>query len=88
MKVNVLEETQGSITIEFEGMDRAVPELIKEKLLENKDVDFASVVKEHPQFGLPRLVVKSSKKPRPLISKALKEVEEDIKEFSSQFSKK
>ena len=67
---------------------RQVEELIKDKLMQNKDVEFAGVMKTHPEIGQPRLIVKSGKNAKSLILKALGEVEEDIKDLSSQINKK
>ncbi len=88
MKLNIIEEDAKSITLEFENTDRAIPELIKSKLLLMKDVTFATVAKEHPEIGHPRLVVKASKNPKPLVEKAVEQALEDIKELSSQIPKK
>lgn len=88
MKLNIIEEEAKSMIIEFEGADRAIPELLKDKLMQNKDVEFAGVIKTHPEIGQPRLVVKSGKNAKSLILKALGEVEEDIKDLSSQINKK
>ena len=88
MKVTIVEDESKSLTLEFEGMDRAFPELIKHKLMENKDVDFASAAKEHPELGNPRLIVKANKNPKGLVLKAIDEVQDDIKEFASQIPKK
>ncbi len=88
MKLNIIEEEAKSMIIEFDGTDRAIPELLKDKLMQNKDVEFASVMKTHPEIGQPRLVVKSGKNAKSLVLKALEDVEEDIKELSSQMNKK
>ena len=88
MKVNIVEDEAKSLVVEFQGADRAFAELIKYKLLESKDVDFASATKEHPELGWPRLIVKSSKSARSLVLKAIEQVEDDIKELHSQIPKK
>ncbi|MDE1823893.1 MAG: hypothetical protein KGI00_01110 [Candidatus Micrarchaeota archaeon] len=88
MKLNFIEDEAKSLTIEFEGFDRGIPDLIKDRLLESKDVDFAGVVKEHPELGNPRLVVKAEKNARHLVLKAIEEVQEEFKELASQVPKK
>ncbi|MDE1851765.1 MAG: hypothetical protein KGH69_03705 [Candidatus Micrarchaeota archaeon] len=88
MKLNFIEDEAKSLTIEFEGFDRGIPDMIKEKLLESKEVDFAGVIKEHPELGNPRLVVKSEKNARNLVLKAVEEVQEELKEIASQVPKK
>ncbi|MDE1856308.1 MAG: hypothetical protein KGH49_03695 [Candidatus Micrarchaeota archaeon] len=88
MAVKIIEDESKSLIVEFEGMDRAIPELIKSKLLESKDVDFVSATKEHPELGWPRLIVKSSKSAKSLVLKAIDEAQEEIKEFASAIPKK
>jgi len=88
MKLNILEDETKSIILEFDGSDRAVAELIKEKLQNNKDVEFASVSKTHFETGKPRLIVKSDKNAKKLILDAVEEIREDLKAFKSQLPKK
>ena len=88
MKLNLIEDEKDSIIIEFEGVDRGIPDLIKGKLLENKDVNFASVVKEHFEVSKPRLVVKSDKNAKSLVLKAIEDLEDELKELQSQVPKK
>ncbi len=86
MKLNIIEDEPKSMVLEFEGADRGIAELIKDKLIKNKSVEFAGVIKEHPEVGQPRLVVKASK-PKALILEAVEEVQKEMKELASQMSK-
>ncbi len=87
MKLNILEDETKSMIIEFVDADRAIAELIKDKLMEKADVEYAGVVKTHPEVGQPQLVIKSSKNARTLVLKALDEIEDDIKDLQSQLPK-
>ncbi len=88
MKLNVVESDAKSIIIEFEEADRGIAELIKDKILENKDIEFAGVVKEHPQVGNPRLIVKAEKNARGIVLKAVESLQDDLKELTSHLPKK
>ena len=88
MKLNLIEDEKDSLVIEFEGVDRGIPDLIKGKLLDNKDINFASVVKEHFEVSRPRLVVKSEKNAKTLVLKAIEDLEDELKELQSQVPKK
>ncbi|MGB9732747.1 MAG: RpoL/Rpb11 RNA polymerase subunit family protein [Candidatus Micrarchaeia archaeon] len=88
MKVNIIEDEQKSLVIEFEDADRSIAELIREKLQEKSDVDFAAVTKTHFEVGKPRLIVKSSKNAKKLVLEAIEEIKEELKEFKSQLPKK
>ncbi len=88
MKIKILEDEAKSLTIEFEDVDRAVPDLICGRLQEKEDVNFAAVVKEHPETGKPKLIVKSDKNPKKLVLKAIEEVQDQVKELAAQLPKK
>jgi DNA-directed RNA polymerase subunit L len=86
MELKIIEDEPKSMILEFKDADRGIAELIKDRLTANKDVDFAGVIKEHPEIGMPRLVVKASRA-RSLVIKAVEEVQEEIKEMASQLPK-
>ncbi len=86
MELKIIEDEPKSMILEFVEADRGLAELIKDRLINNKDVDFAGVVKEHPEIGMPRLVVKANR-PKALILKAIGDVQDEIKEFYSQMPK-
>jgi DNA-directed RNA polymerase subunit L len=88
MKLNFVEDEAKSLIVEFEDVDRSVPEIIKSKLIDNKDVEFVGVAKEHPDIAKSKLVVKSSKNARSIVLKAVEDLQDDIKEISSKLPKK
>ncbi len=88
VKLNIIAEEPKSLIVEFIDVDRGIPELVREKLSEKKEIEYAGVVKEHPEVGNPRLIIKSSKNAKPLLVKALKEVEDELEEISSQMPRK
>ncbi|MCL4365224.1 MAG: hypothetical protein M1569_02200 [Candidatus Marsarchaeota archaeon] len=88
MKLNILEDETKSLVVEFVDVDRSMPDMIKAKLIDNKDVEFVGVVKEHPDIARPKLIVKSAKNARTLVLKAIGELEDDIKELLSSLPKK
>lgn len=88
MKLNFVEDDPKSMIIEFVGEDRSLAEMIKSKLLDNKDVDFVGVVKERPDINTPKLIVKSSKNARTLVLKAVESLQDDLKELAAHLPKK
>ncbi len=88
IKVNIIEDESKSFVAELVGADRSVAELIKEKLSENKEVEFSSVEKDHPETGDPRIVVKSSKNAKGLVLKAIEQAEEELKDIEGEIPKK
>jgi DNA-directed RNA polymerase subunit L len=87
MKLNILEDETKSMIIEFVDSDRAIAELIKDKLMNKADVEFAGVMKTHPEVGHPRLILKTTKNARALILKALEEIEEEVDDMAKQLPK-
>ncbi|MGC8548019.1 MAG: RpoL/Rpb11 RNA polymerase subunit family protein [Candidatus Micrarchaeia archaeon] len=88
MPISIIEDTPKSLVIEFQGIDRGVAEAIADKLQNAEGIDFAGVEKEHPEIGNPRLVVKASKNPKALVSKAIDELLEEVEQLKVQMPKK
>lgn len=88
MQVKIIEDESKSLVVELEGFDRSIAELIKEKVSENKDVEFASVEKDHPEIGVPRLVVKASKNAKGHVLKAIEALQDELKEIEKEIPKK
>ncbi len=88
MEINFIEDDAKNLVVEFVGADRSIAEMIKSKLISNKDVDFVGVVKTHPEINRPRLIVKSSKNARTLVANAVEELQDDIKGLSASLPKK
>ena len=87
--MNILKDETNELIIEFETQDLTIPDLIASQLLENDDVEFAGVAKEHPEVGKPRLVLKTNKKKaKDTFLKALIEVDEQITELKTQLGSK
>lgn len=88
MKLNFVEDSGKSLIVEFIDVDRSVAELIKSKLIDNKDVEFVGVVREHPDIDISKLIVKSNKNAKTLVEKALDDIQDDMKELAANLPKK
>jgi DNA-directed RNA polymerase subunit L len=88
MNVKIIEDESKSLVIELHGFDRSIAELIKEKVSESEDVEFASVEKDHPEIGVPRLVVKSSKSAKAHVLKAIESLKDELTELEKEIPKK
>lgn len=88
MEIKIIEDEAKSLIAEFEGLDRSIPDLIRETLSDNKDVDFVSVVVEHPDVNKVKLIVKASKSPRGLVTKAIEKLQDELEEMAKQLPKK
>ncbi|MFH0922656.1 MAG: RpoL/Rpb11 RNA polymerase subunit family protein [Candidatus Micrarchaeota archaeon] len=81
------EGKQGEIRILAEGLDQGLANLIVEKLLEDKDVEFAASDYDHPTQRNPVIELRSPSPKKHLLA-AISAVEKDLKEFSESISKK
>jgi DNA-directed RNA polymerase subunit L len=88
LKIKVLKEESKELEIEFDTKDLTIPDLIASELLKNDDVDFAGVAKDHPETGNAVLVLKSKKKAKDVLLKAIESLDEQFAELKTQVSKK
>lgn len=85
--VKFVKDEAKELQIEFEKGDLTIPDLIAAELLNNEGVEFAGVMKDHPETGKPLLVIKSKHAKNDLI-KAIENLDEGFEGLKDQFSKK
>ena len=61
MEIKVDKKDKNSVEITFVDEDIAMVQAIRDYLIENDDVEFAGVIKEHPEVAHPKLVLKVKK---------------------------
>ena len=89
MDITFLKNEQKELVIEFDTLDLTMPDLIASVLLENDDVEFAGVAKDHPETGKPRLTLKTTKKKAAdALEKSLLDIGERFSDLKSEFGKK
>ncbi len=89
MEIKVIKNEGKELMLEFETKDLTIPDLIAHELLNDNDVTFAGVLKDHPEVGKPMLVVKTNrKKAVDAVSSAIDMIGESIKEMRAGISKK
>ncbi|MCL4411519.1 DNA-directed RNA polymerase subunit L [Candidatus Marsarchaeota archaeon] len=89
MEINTIKEEGKELVIEFVTKDMTILDLVAGELLQNDDVEFAGVEKDHPEIGNPRLVIRTSKKkPKEALEKALENIDETFSDMKKSFSKK
>ena len=89
MKLRVVKKDKNFLEVVLEGEEHSFPNLLRETLLEDGDVEFASYVIEHPQLGNPRLIVRTKgKAPETVIKSALKKIEKKASDFGALLKKK
>lgn len=61
MKLNLIKDEDKELAIEFDTSDFTIPDLLADELLEDSNVEFAGVSKDHPETGKPILVIRGKK---------------------------
>ncbi|MCL4363325.1 hypothetical protein M1439_02660 [Candidatus Marsarchaeota archaeon] len=89
MELQIIKNENKELMIEFQSGDLTMPDLIASELLNNPDVEFAGVKKDHPEVGKPILVVKTNKKKAmEAVEKALENIDEQFAEIKKALNKK
>jgi DNA-directed RNA polymerase subunit L len=89
MELNAIKKDDNSRVIEFKGESFSFVNLIKEELWNNKDIDEAACIKEHPYMAQPKLYIKMKGKQSPEVQlkKAISEIQTQMKELKEEFNK-
>ena len=88
MKIEVLKNEKDSVEFKLDGERHTFPNLLKQKLLDNKDVAFVSYVLDHPLEHSARFALKTNgKSPKKILEEAAKEIEADLDDFSAKIKK-
>jgi DNA-directed RNA polymerase subunit L len=88
MEFKVLKNEKNELEIEFESPDLTFPDLVANTLLENDDVSFAGVKKDHPEIGKPHLIIKTkSKKADTVLKETLDSLNLDLSKLKKLINK-
>ncbi len=88
MELNVIKKDKNLLEVEVKGESVGFVNLVKEELWNDKSVDEAAFIKEHPYMSEPKLYVKTKrKKPKGVIKDALKRIEVQLKDFKKEFKR-
>ena len=88
MKIEVIKSEKDFAEFRVEGERHTLPNLLKQKLLEHKGVEFVSYVLDHPTDTGARFVLRTDgKSPKKALEDAAKEIEEELDDFSKKVKK-
>ncbi|HLC78812.1 MAG TPA: DNA-directed RNA polymerase subunit L [archaeon] len=88
MKLEVIKNEKDFAEFRMQGQRHTFPNLLKQKLLENKDVEFVSYILDHPTDESARFAIKTSgKSPKKILEDATKEIEEELEDFDKKVKK-
>ena len=81
MKLNLIKDEDRELVIEFDTSDFTIPDLLADELLEDSNVEFAGVSKDHPETGKPVLVIKGKKNPKSSLMDAIERLDKNLGEL-------
>jgi DNA-directed RNA polymerase subunit L len=88
MDLKVVKQDDKKLLLEIKGEGLTLPNLVREELWKDDNVDEAAYIKEHPQLSEPKIFV-SVKRGEPVtaLKKASNRIVNQIVEFREQFKK-
>ena len=89
MEMKTIKKTTKELEIEITGENETILNPITEVLLQNKDVEYASYITNHPESKTRKLYLRvKNGKPEEILLKAVKQLEAEVKTFSKKFEDK
>ena len=89
MELKTLKKTTKELEIEITDENETILNPITEVLLQNKDVEYASYITDHPDSKIRKLFIRvKNGKPEELLLKAVKQLEGEVKTFNKNFQDK
>ena len=88
MKLNVVRKDENSLEVEIVGETVGFVNALREELWNDKNVEEAAYIKEHPYLAEPKIWVKVKKgDPKKALIDAAKRLKEKIKDFKENFER-
>lgn len=86
MEVKPIKQDKNMLLVEIKGDTIGFANLIREELWNNKDVEEASSIKEHPYLEEPKIYVKTkSEKPKKVLEDTVVSLQTKVKELRNEF---
>jgi len=89
MELKTIKKSAKELEIDVIGEDETILNPITQALLQDKDVDYASYLTDHPDSNRRRLYLRVKKgKPEEILKKAVKQLEHELNAFGKNISSK
>lgn len=86
MELKVIEKTDKKLVFELKGEDHTFCNALKDELVQDENVKFASYRIEHPLLGIPKFMVEMKKgEPEKALSAAVKKLKKNFEKVKDQF---
>ena len=88
MEIKVLESSKTKLVFQLIGADHTFCNALKKELVNTADVEIATYSIEHPQIGIPKMLIQTKKgSPKKALQSALESVKALNKDFVAKFKK-
>ena len=87
MKLEIIKNEKSELEFSVEGERHTVPNLLREKLSQNSDVEFVAYRLNHPLDQKAMFVLKTKGSAKKVLEDTVKEIQKDIDEFKKGFEK-
>ncbi len=88
MEIKIIEDKKDRITFELHGEGHTLCNALKNELITDKNVEFATYNIAHPLIGIPEMIVKTkSGSPRDALKSAVDRLKKRNKDFVGAFDK-
>ena len=88
MKLKYLVEEKNHIEFEIEDEEYSIPSVLKDILLENPEVEFATYIIGHPSRDPPKMILKTKKEDaKKVLKEAIKKAISDFEAIEKALSK-
>lgn len=89
MELRVLNHDKNELELEVLGENETLLNPVKQALLNDKDVEFAEYIIEHPQLSVPKIFLrtKGNTKPETVLKRTVKHLVAELDSFADEFVK-
>jgi len=89
MELKPIKKTTKELELEITDENETILNPIIEVLLQDKDIEYASYITDHPESKTRRLYIRVKKgKPGDILLKAVEQLEDEVKTFNKNFQDK
>jgi DNA-directed RNA polymerase subunit L len=89
MEMKTIKKTTKELELEITDENETILNPITEVLLQDKDVEYASYITDHPESKIRKLYIRvKNGKPKDILLKTVKKLEDEVKTFNKNFQNK
>ena len=87
MKLDVIKNEKSELEFNIEGERHSIPNLLRDKLSQNNEVEFVAYKLDHPLDQKALFVLKTKGSAKKVLEDTIKDIQKDIGEFKKGFEK-